>query len=139
MTDGGEGAKGLIQTEKHKQKIRENLIGKKASEETKQKMRNIVRPSGKNHARFGVKTSEETKQKMRERKIGKKASEETKQILSKKMSGKGNPKARKVICNITGKIYGCIKDAVKDSGVSYVTLKRYLNGKKPNKTTLKYV
>tara|TARA_R110000822_G_scaffold193882_1_gene332260 strand:- start:15 stop:689 length:675 start_codon:yes stop_codon:yes gene_type:complete len=56
-----------------------------------------------------------------------------------KRSGEKNPKAKKVICSITGKIYGCIKDAAKDFGISYETLKNCLKGIKPNKTSLRYL
>jgi hypothetical protein len=53
--------------------------------------------------------------------------------------GGKNPKARKVICGITGKIYECIKDASEDIGINYFTLHSYLCGSRPNKTSLRYI
>jgi hypothetical protein len=105
-------------SEETKQKIgeknRKNSIGRVVSEQTKQKQRESS--TGKTH-------NEETKQKQREKKIG-------------KYDGENNPKAKKVICNITGKIYGCVKDASEDLGIKYSTLYAWLNGKYTNKTTL---
>jgi hypothetical protein len=53
-----------------------------------------------------------------------------------KMKGEKHPQAKKVICSITGKIYGCVKDAAVDIGISYSTLRSSLNGTRKNKTTL---
>lgn len=120
MTNGGEGAKGLIVSEETKQKTKERMTGKNNPNFNK----NI---SGKNNPNFGN-TGEKNplfgKQKPKH---------------SIRMSGKDNPKATKVICIVTGKIYGCIKDAAEDIGVNYGTLRDYLRGKYTNKTSLRFV
>ena len=137
MTNGGQGNKGLIQSKKTKQKIRESLNGKMI---------------GEKNPNFGKKSSEETKQKMREKATGRKSSEETKLKIKESLTGKkrskeiieksiggNNPRARKIICNITGKIYECIKDAAENNGLGYTSLISSLTGKRPNKTSLRYL
>ena len=51
-------------------------------------------------------------------------SEETKLKISIKNKGKfagnKNPRARKVQCIETGKIYECIKDAIEDTGITTI-------------------
>jgi hypothetical protein len=54
-------------------------------------------------------------------------------------SGEKHPLAKKVICIDTNKIYGCAKDAAKDKGINYSSLKSYLSGRNPNKTSLRYL
>jgi hypothetical protein len=160
MTDGGEGGKGVIISEEHKRKIREANIGKKLTDEQIQKLREIntgLKRTEEQKQKLRKPRSEEAKQNMRKNQpdrsgeknamfgktgekcpsFGKKATEETKQKLRKGKMSEKNPASKKVICSITNKIYGCIKDAVKDSGVSYVTLKKYLSGITPNKTSLR--
>jgi hypothetical protein len=53
-------------------------------------------------------------------------------------SGENHPRSRKIICGITGKIYGCIKDAADDNGINYNTLYYYLT-RNLKKTSLRYV
>lgn len=105
-------------------------IGIKYSDETKAKI-------GLAHA--GKKISEEQKQKLREANLGKKYSDETKKKVSVATKGGNNPTAKKVINTETGIIYECVKYAAKEMGISYWRLQYYLNGKHPNKTTLKYL
>lgn len=89
------------------------MLGKHHSEETKQKLREMM--TGENHPRFGQKHSEESRKKMSNALIGhpmsdetrkkigdkargRKASAETKQKLSELRTGKGNPRVRAVYC-----------------------------------------
>lgn len=71
--------------------------------------------------------------------FGKTHTDEFKKKKSKNSIGEKNPKSKKVICNITDKIYGCIKDASEDIGINYFTLHSYLKNKRPNKTSLMYI
>lgn len=71
--------------------------------------------------------------------FGKTHTDEFKKKKSETSIGENNPKSKKVICNITGKIYGCIKDASEDIGINYFTLHSYLKNKRPNKTSLRYL
>jgi hypothetical protein len=96
----------------------------------------------------GAIISEETKEKMRKpkteehkKKMKKPRSDQGKKNIKENQPdrfGEKNPKARKIICSITGKIYGCIKDAAEDIGVNYNTLYHHLT-KNINKTSLRYV
>ncbi len=79
---------------------RQKRIGRKASEETKQKMSESMKGKNKwnedqrkvlSERNIGKKLSEETKQKLREIKTGTKASEETKRKISEKSKGEKNP------------------------------------------------
>jgi hypothetical protein len=78
--------KGNPLSEEHKRKIGEankvSQLGKKASEKTRQKIRESSFRRGKPGTMTGKKHSEETKQKMSEAKRGKKKSEETKRRMS---------------------------------------------------------
>lgn len=65
---------GMVLTEEHKRKISESNTN--------------------NPKRIGKKLSEETKQKMRKAKLGKKLSEETKQKISEKFKGENHPMAK---------------------------------------------
>ena len=65
---------GMVLTEEHKRKISESNTN--------------------NPKRIGKKLSEEQKEKMRQAKLGKKLSEETKQKISEKFKGENHPKAK---------------------------------------------
>lgn len=77
ISEGGKGALGVHLSDETKRKIGEknriNMLGRKASPETKAKM---------SKTRLGKKHSEATKEKLRQLNLGKKASEETKHKLS---------------------------------------------------------
>lgn len=111
LTDGGEGTKGRNHSEKTKKILKEKMIGIKKSEETKKKMR---KPK-----------SEETKKNMKKNHAD--------------FSGKNHPQSRKVICDVTNKIYDCIKDAAKDIGVNYNTLRNWITGRHTNKSSLRFL
>lgn len=113
-----------------KVKLRIAHLGKKMSDETKKKI---------SAANFGRVKSLEEKRNISIARIGKKHSEETKRKMSiSKTLGK-HYGAKKVIDTSNGKIYDCAKNAAKDAGIHYVTLGRYLTGRRVNKTTLKYL
>ena len=81
MTDGGEGALGLICSEETRQKISEGNKGKTFSEESKQKISEALK---------GNTLSEETRQKLSEALKGRTFSEESKQKMSEAMKGNTN-------------------------------------------------
>jgi group I intron endonuclease len=139
MTDGGDGAKGAIRSKKTRKKM-----SKPKSQEHKKKIKESK--TGEKHPMFGVIPSEESNQKRREKMTGEKNpffdqthTKESRQKISEKLSGEKNPHAKKVICIVTNKIYGCIKDAAKDNGVKHGTLGSWLNGRRPNKSSLRYI
>lgn len=83
LTDGGEGSPNTIVSEKtrklHSDRSKGNMhnLGNKYSEATKKLM--SENRKGEKHPMFGKKASEESKQKMREAQTGSKKSEETRQ------------------------------------------------------------
>lgn len=93
-------------TEEIKKKISLANKGKQRSEETRKKLSLVNK---------GKKLSEETKSKMSEKRKGKNFSVEHKKKMSEKAkerykSPKNNPRARKVICITTGKIFYTAKE-----------------------------
>lgn len=82
--------------------------------------------------------SDETKNKIRDKAIGRKASAQTKLKMGDRKRGGNNTKARKVVDTSTGKIYGCLKDAVPDFYMSYEQLRWAIKCGEP-KTTLKWL
>ena len=115
---------GRVVSEESKQKMR-----KPKSEETKQRMKGKI-------------VSEKTKQKLREKATGRTHDEDSKKNMRENhadVSGDKNPRSRKVICDVTGKIYNTIIEAAKGYGVTESSLRKYLTGYRPNKTTLRYL
>jgi len=139
-------------SEKTKSKISDSHKGKKLSEETKAKMSKSR--SGPNNPNYGKTFSEEWKKHLSESHKGYITSEETKKKLSialsgpnnpnygktfseewrqkisdnhRDVSGSNNPRARKVL-GPDGTIYGCIKDAVKMTGIPLGTITKWLRG-----------
>lgn len=86
ISEGGKGALGVHLSDETKRKIGEknriNMLGRKASPETKVKM---------SKTRLGKRHSEATKEKLRQLNFGKKASEETKHKLSITHAGEKSP------------------------------------------------
>jgi len=120
----------ILQAELSKNRIGENhpLFNTKMSEDAKKKMReNHADVSGKNNPMFG-KTGKNSPL------FGRLRPE-----ISIKQTGENNQRAKKVICSVTGRIYGCVKDAAKDIGVNYSTLYGWLRGRFPNKTSLRFL
>lgn len=58
--------------------------------------------------------------------------------VSAKLSGGNAPGARRVIDVATGRIYECARHAAAALGVSDTTLSRWLNGKRPNPSTMRF-
>jgi group I intron endonuclease len=102
--------------------------------------------------------SDETRTKIGKWQIGRKLSEETKMKISishlknknrlgtkhnlksiEKISGGNHHKSKKIVCTVTNKKWGCIKEAAKEMGYNKWTLTCWLNGRRYNKSTLKYL
>lgn len=129
------------------------------SEETKLKMsiNNAKYWSGKtgeDNPNFGKSRSVETIEKLsmlaKERfkgegnpMYGKNHSEVTKKLFSSQRKGKNtncnNPNATEIIDIITLEVWCSMKEASKCNSINYGTLKKYLSGKLPNKTNLRYL
>lgn len=107
------------------------------SEESRMKM-SENRRGEKNH-RYGVKLNDKECERISKVHKGKKVTEETKikrkNTVGNKQSGGGNPKAKKVICTVTGVVFGCIKDCSEHLNMNRKTLNDQLNGKYTNRTT----
>lgn len=124
------GRPGVKKPEGFGEKVRASRLGKTTPEETRQKISKALK--GRTHE-----TSPETRKKISNALKGrhgpsdeangmynKHHSEETKLKISIKNKGKfagsKNPRARKVQCIETGKIYECIKDAIEDTGITTI-------------------
>lgn len=83
--------------------------------------------------------SDEYKENMKQATKGKIVSEETKNKMRKAQLGSKGSGAKPVIDISTGKVYGCLKDAVPDFGFKYCALQSMVNGRNKNKTTLKWL
>lgn len=150
MTDGGESNSGFVTPEHVKKKQSEARKGKPTvkgeahpmfgkfgelhhnfnkvlSQETKDKIKKSL---------LGTKASIETKQKISKALLGKTRSEKTKALMRESFKGGNSSRARLVLCTETGIFYDCIKYASLAYNIKYGTLKDYLRGKHPNKTTL---
>lgn len=94
LTDGGDGAAGMILSHETREKISERLkgnkfwVGKTHSEDTKIKM--SISRKGKQNS-LGRVLSDETKRKIGDGNKGKELSDEVKEKISAKMSGELNP------------------------------------------------
>lgn len=126
MTDGGEGAVNRIFSKEHREKIRQSKLGIKRSAETIEKMS------------IGRK--------------GHKHTEEWKRNMSLRVRGEGNPNfglptpeyikemKRKIILDMnTGVYYNSLEEACSILKINPNKLSKMLNGKKENKTGLKFV
>ena len=126
----------IIYSEESRKKMSESQKGKKASEETKQKMRDSAR-RGVENQNYGRVMSEEQKNKIREANKGSKhlvgivRSEETKQKIREAFS-------KLVICLETGIFYSSAKEASEVYNIKYDTLLGYLSNRRKNKTNLVY-
>lgn len=101
ITSGGDGASGVKRTEEQKQHLREINLGKHHSDETKAKMSLTHRGNKHN--------------------LGRKLSNEHKKQISEKEKGSANPRARKVICLETLKIYDTLNDAIAETGAKKIS------------------
>jgi hypothetical protein len=129
LTVGGEkpplnfGDKNFSRTKEGREIISKRMTGRIVTEETRLKLsinrieNNIIPPSQK----------------------GSKRSEETRLKHSNSIKGSKSVYAKKVICNVTNKIWGCVKDCANENNLVYSTLIAKLNGRKNNNTTYQYV
>ena len=104
-----------------RQKLREANIGRRMSEENKEKMRGKKRP-------------QHVIEKMRKSNIGKKLSEETKAKISKSLFRNNRAIKNKVLNTETGIVYNSIQEVSKIESLKYTTLRAMLTGQNPNKT-----
>jgi hypothetical protein len=63
----------------------------------------------------------------------KRLSERQKGVARPIVAGSSNGRARKVICSVSGKIWGCAKDCATELGVNAVSLRGHLSGNQPIK------
>ena len=117
LTDGGDGTLGRRFTDEQKKALSEKHKGKIISVEQRQKLR---------EANLGKHHSEETKRKISQShmgntyNLGKKLSEERKIQIGEREKGANNPRARKVICLETLKVYDTITQAKEDTGANKI-------------------
>lgn len=101
ITEGGEGTKGFKLSKEQKEHLRQINLGKHHSEETKRKMSAVHKGNKYN--------------------LGRKLSEEHKRQISEREKGSKNPRAKKVICLETLKVYDTMTQAQKETGASKIT------------------
>jgi hypothetical protein len=70
--------------------------------------------------------------------FGKKHSEDTKQKIREKTKGRIPTTAKKVINTLENKLFNSAREAADFYNINHGTLRDRLNGKRTNKTTLKY-
>ena len=136
LTDGGEGAFGVVRSEELRKKYGSWNIGRKPTEEHLQKNREAN--SGEKNGFYNKKHSEETLQYLREINTGKKASEETKALLRSQRTSDKHSASKLVLCVGTGIFYDSAKDASVIFNIVHSTLKSKLNGRAKNNTNLIY-
>ena len=134
MTDGGDGAVGVIYTKEYRDNM--SRINKGENHPLYGKKGELCAWWGRNH-------TEETKRKISESGTGRIFSEEHRiklkeAALKLDRHGAKNSSSKKVIDKITKEEYSCIKEASIKSGINYQTLSSYLTGHRPNKTNLIY-
>jgi hypothetical protein len=130
ITDGGEGVFGLVMNENTRHKMRDKKLGTKQSAETRLKhslsMQRLV-----NETDF--------RDKIRQARLGQKGSDEMRKKVSEARKGAGNGRSKKVIDNVSGKIYDTLKDAALDIAMPVGTLQHQLTGYCKNTTNLSYL
>lgn len=88
---------------------------------------------GKNNANYGKKRSKETREKISNSNKGRIISEEQRKQISNTLKGKytreRHPKARKVICITTDRVFNCIKDGADYYGCERRNISYCCNGK----------
>jgi group I intron endonuclease len=111
-------------SEQTKEKISKSHMGKKISDESKQKMSKTKKNTtlGKGNSFYG-----------------KTHSDEFKQYRSKIRSNGGNPNSKLVLNLETGVYYDCAKNAVLTTNYQYKNFTSWLNGKYKNTTSFIYV
>lgn len=118
LTDGGDGTLGRRFTEDQKRALSEKHKGKIISEEQRQKLR---------EANLDKHHSDETKAKMslvhrgNKYNLGRKLTDEQKRKIGDSERGSNNPRARKVICLETLKVYDTLNDAIAETGATKIS------------------
>lgn len=118
--------------EKVRINVANHMRNRKITEETKHKIsQNHADISGEKNPMYGKHHTKETREKIRQANLGKKLSQEHKDKISKSEKGRivseqtkkkmgenhwdcsngKHPKARKVVCNETGDVFDCAKEA----------------------------
>lgn len=136
LTDGGEGAVGVVRTDEQKKMYGSWNIGRKPTEEHLQKNREAN--SGEKNAFYGKRHSPETLEQIRQKLTGKKASGETRALLRSQRTSDKHSASKLVLDTSTGIFFDSAKDAAKAYNISHSTLKSRLNGGTKNKTNLIY-
>lgn len=115
LTDGGEGASGLLQSDAKREKLSKAHTGKKHTEAAKLKM---------SQSQKGRKLSEETKNKLSLLRKNKPLSDAHKKLLKENSARKGKPGVNRkaVVCVDTGDIYESATAAAKAFGKSTSSL-----------------
>ena len=133
LTDGGEGAHGLIMSPEAKLKLSQHRLGKFTGEDN---------PFyGRHHSEETIKHLRESQLGEKSWKFGKSESGETRKKKSISQSrGKGS-NAKKVIDIESGKTWDCLKDAAEELGYNYTTAKGWMSNTNPrkNKSKLRYL
>lgn len=160
LTDGGEGHSGLVASAETRRKMSESAKGTVRTEAQRQAvsraqrgvpnpveqcLAHSIRMTGKGNPNFGTKNSPETIAK-RVASRGSKCSGANHPFFGKKrpphvvakFSGGNAVRARKVVDDATGIVYGCIKEAAASVGKSHSVVQRWLAGKRRNPTALRY-
>lgn len=130
IVDGGQGSNGLIISAEAKQKMREKKLGVKQPDHVKLKRAESLRKTLQNP---------EVRAKYAAASTGRNHTEETKEKMSNRAKGGGNNSAKKVIDNVTGQIFDCMKDAAASIGMPVGTLQHQLSGYCKNKTNFHYL
>lgn len=120
--------KGRKLSQRHKDNIRKANLGKRMSEETKNKLRVLFSGTngpfyGKHHTEYakqkisennrGKIVSSESRKKMSLARSGKRLSNEHKQKIAIALMGKKNHNAKRVLCVETGEIFDCMNSVYK--------------------------
>lgn len=120
--------KGKKLSEKHKEALTTYWLGKKQSQEHINKRKML----GKRNPAYGKAYFK-----------GKKHTEKNKELFSKNASmnnkGRNNPNAKKVLDKQENVIYPCAKDASKQLGINYSTLKAWLQGRNRSDGRFEYI
>jgi hypothetical protein len=113
---------GRVFSAQHRERISIAKLGKKkaqpVSEETRKKLSIALK---------GKSPSQEARKKMSASRLGRTHSQETIAAFSASRAGSGNPRARSVVCETTGDVFGCVKDAAERFGIVSSTLRAALN------------
>lgn len=121
-----------------KDKISKALIGRKRGEYKTKKEKKLKRPEVIYPKGVGRKHSEETKEKMRLSKLRKPLSKEHVEKIKNTLKGRKPNNTKKVINTLTNEVYEDILQASKIIDVSYTKLYNMLTGRTINKTNLKF-